>query len=206
VTAGTVVLWRHGRTEWNAAGRMQGQSDVPLDDVGREQARAAAESLARLEPTAVVASDLLRASATADALAEATGLTVTPDERVRERSFGVWEGLMRAELEERWPAEFRAWVQGGQPEGVQVERRDAVGERFAAAVTEHGEQLGADDTLVVVTHGAAISIGVTALLGLDAQTWNGVAGLSNCHWSVLAPMTHASPPWRLLAHNVGVGG
>lgn len=203
MSAGTVVLLRHGRTEWNASGRMQGQSDVPLDDVGREQAAAAARALAQVEPTVVVTSDLLRAAATAEALAQETGLPVTADERIRERSFGVWEGMLRDELAERWPEQFRVWVQGGQPEGVDVERRDAVGERFAAAVHEHSAPLEAGDTLVVVTHGAAISIGVTALLGLDPQSWNGVAGLSNCHWSVLTPMTHASPPWRLLAHNVG---
>ena len=74
-----LVLWRHGRTEWNAQHRFQGQTDVPLDEVGQAQAHRAAEVLARLEPTTIVASDLLRTRQTAAALAQVTGLTVQHD-------------------------------------------------------------------------------------------------------------------------------
>ena len=65
-----LVLWRHGRTRWNAAGRAQGQTDIGLDDLGRAQSAAAAPVLASLEPTAIVSSDLSRAADTADALAK----------------------------------------------------------------------------------------------------------------------------------------
>ena len=69
------VVWlRHGRTEWNDAGRFQGQTDVPLDDVGREQAKRAADLLVHLRPTAILASDLGRAVATAEPLAALAGL------------------------------------------------------------------------------------------------------------------------------------
>ena len=63
-----IILWRHGRTEWNLAGRVQGQSDVPLDDVGRQQARESAARLATLGPTRILTSDLRRAADTASEL------------------------------------------------------------------------------------------------------------------------------------------
>jgi len=93
VTWRQVVLWRHGRTEWNVAGRVQGQSDVPLDDIGREQARDAASRLATLRPHRIVSSDLVRASETAEILAELTSQEVELDIRLREMDFGAREGL-----------------------------------------------------------------------------------------------------------------
>ena len=71
-----VIIWRHGRTEWNLAGRVQGQTDVPLDEVGREQARSAAARLASLQPTRIVTSDLSRARDTADELGRLAGVEV----------------------------------------------------------------------------------------------------------------------------------
>ena len=89
MTVGRVLLWRHGRTAANASFRLQGQIDVPLDEVGRWQARTAAATLvARYEPTAIVSSDLTRAQETAAHLSRSTGLPVVTDERLRERGFG----------------------------------------------------------------------------------------------------------------------
>jgi len=68
-----IIVWRHGRTEWNLAGRVQGQTDVPLDEVGREQAREAAARLASLQPTRIITSDLSRALETADELGRLAG-------------------------------------------------------------------------------------------------------------------------------------
>jgi glucosyl-3-phosphoglycerate phosphatase len=78
-----LVLWRHGQTEWNVDGRGQGHLDIPLDDVGRDQAKAAATRLASLRPTAIISSDLSRAYETALALAELTGLEVQRDPALR---------------------------------------------------------------------------------------------------------------------------
>lgn len=206
MTAGTVLLWRHGQTEWNRTKRLQGQADVELDDVGLSQAARAAEMLARSRPTAIVASDLARAVGTARALGEVAGLEVSTDQRLRERSFGAWEGLDHAQIESGWPEAYRLWSGGRQPEGVGLEPRGDVGARVAAAVADHAAPLGSDDTLVVVTHGAAIGAGISALLGQDAGEWNGISGLGNCHWSVLHPMRAGNPAWRLSAHNVGVPG
>ncbi|GAB2987323.1 MAG TPA: histidine phosphatase family protein [Actinotalea caeni] len=206
MTAGTVLLWRHGQTEWNRVRRLQGQSDVELDPTGVEQAARAAEVLVRSRPTAIVSSDLVRAARTAQALVDLTGLTAVLDTRLRERSFGVWEGLDREQIEAGWPEEFRVWNGNGQPDGVGLEPRGDVGARVAAAVVEHAAALDEEDTLVVVTHGAAIGAGISALLGLDAGEWNGVTGVGNCHWSVLHAARSGRPAWRLAQHNVGATG
>lgn len=205
MTAGTVICWRHGRTEYNATTRMQGQIDIPLDDVGAWQVEQAALDLWRRHaPTRIVSSDLGRARATAQQLADLVGLEVGVDTRLRERSFGEWEGLSADEIAERWPEEFAVWQRGGDPKRMGAESRAAVAERFSAAVRELAEPMAHDETLVIVSHGAAVSLGLTALLGLDAVDWRGLVGLHNAHWSVLrASRGDAWPAWRLEAHNVG---
>lgn len=205
MTAGTVICWRHGRTEYNATMRMQGTIDIPLDEIGRWQVEQAALDLWRRHaPTRIVASDLGRARATAQQLADLVGLEVGVDTRLRERSFGEWEGLSADEIAERWPEEFAVWQRGGDPKRMGAETRAAVAERFSAAVRELAAPMAHDETLVIVSHGAAVSLGLTALLGLDAVDWRGLVGLHNAHWSVLkASRGDAWPAWRLEAHNVG---
>lgn len=197
-----LLLWRHGRTAANASFRLQGQIDIPLDEVGIWQARTAAASLvARYEPTTIVSSDLSRARATAEPLARATGLPVTEDPRLRERGFGEWEGLTGEEITARWPEEFEEWRTGGDPAGV--EPRALVADRMSAAIADHTAALRGEGTLVVVSHGAAISLVVGALLG-QPPAWRGVAGLHNAHWVEMRP-SHgdAVPPWRLHGLNLG---
>lgn len=205
MSAGTIVLWRHGRTEYNAAGRLQGQVDIPLDDVGSWQSLEGARALAtRVRPAKIVSSDLVRAADTAAALGDETGADVVLDERVRERNFGAWEGMSGDEIAERWPQEFKEWRAGLDPVREGGESRGEVGERMVRALTEHAGDLDADDTLVIVTHGAAIAIAVTAMLGIDPDTWKGIQGVNNAHWSVLkASKPGAEPAWRLTEHNIG---
>ena len=87
-----LVLLRHGQTEWNAGSRMQGQLDTDLTELGREQAGAAAEVLAKRQPLVIVSSDLRRALDTATALGERSGVHVSVDERLRETHLGDWQG------------------------------------------------------------------------------------------------------------------
>ena len=204
MSVGRVLLWRHGRTAANASGRLQGQIDIPLDEVGRWQARtAAATLLARYDPSVIVSSDLSRARATAEYLARGTGLKVTEDPEVRERSFGVWEGLTGEEIDERWPDEFAVWRAGGDPFGFEAESRADVSARLGAAIRRHAAALTPADTLVVVSHGAAIALAVGALLGQPAS-WRGVIGLHNAHWAELVPSRGgAAPDWRLTGLNLG---
>ncbi|PFG40939.1 putative phosphoglycerate mutase [Georgenia soli] len=204
MTAGTVILWRHGQTDHNAARRLQGQSDIPLNDAGIRQANLAATALAALEPTRIITSDLGRAVSTAQALADRTGLQPTTDVRLRERSFGAWEGLTQEEIKTSWPDAFDAWRHGREPEGVGAETRTACGTRVARAVEEAAAELDERDVLVVVGHGAAITLGQTVMLGLDPGNWFGLTGLENSGWTLMHPNPGREPEWRLSAYNLGL--
>lgn len=205
MTAGAILLWRHGRTAHNASFRLQGQVDIPLDDVGLLQARAAAAALfATTPPTSIIVSDLGRAVATAAFLGELAGQEPIVDKRLRERSFGVWEGLTGEEISAGWTDEFLVWRAGGEPENVGAETRAQVAARMVEAISEHAERLSADEALVVVSHGAAITLAITALLGLDIAGWRGIAGLTNAHWSELRRNSAGvTPGWRLFGHDLG---
>ena len=104
-----VIAVRHGETAWNVETRMQGQLDIPLNDKGRWQAARVAAALADEALEAIYSSDLLRASQTAEALARAQGRPIVTDRGLRERCFGVFEGMTFTEVEARWPAESRRW-------------------------------------------------------------------------------------------------
>jgi broad specificity phosphatase PhoE len=187
-----LVLWRHGRTPWNAEHRFQGHSDVPLDSVGREQAREAARYLAVMHPVAIFSSDLTRAVETASFLAELTGLPLQIEKDLRERGGGAWEGLTDTEIRARYPAEHAAWVP---PDGEPIM---VVADRASAALNRIAD--GLDGSLaVLVSHGAAINLGMSRLLGLPEEA-RVLGPLGNCSWSVLG---RRAGRWRLLEHNVG---
>lgn len=104
-----VLLVRHGETDWNVALRLQGHTDIALNARGRAQAQRLREALAGEPLDAVYSSDLQRAHATAQAIAEATGAPLRPEPALRERGFGCFEGLTLAEIEARWPEAARRW-------------------------------------------------------------------------------------------------
>lgn len=195
MTARRLLLWRHGRTAWNAERRFQGQFDVPLDSVGRGEAAAAAALLAEEKPDLIVASDLTRAIATAQALADVTGLPMHTDSRLRESSLGRWEGLTRADVEREFPDEWRRWLSGELTRRGGGELHSEVAERALAAATE-----AAGQTVVLVTHGGTAKVLTATLLGLPPALWRVIAPLANCHWSDV----RCEPAgWRLDRHNVG---
>ena len=189
-----LVLWRHGQTQWNVEGRFQGQSDIPLDPEGEQQAERAARLLAALEPKAIYSSDLIRAAATAAPLARLTGLPVIPDKDLRERYGGLWEGLTDTEIRTRYPVEHSQWHP---PEG---ETSMAVADRAGAAMERIADTLIPGSLAVVVSHGAALRLGAARLLGLQEELWGAVGPLANCAWSVLG---RRRGRWRLLEHNAG---
>ncbi|GAA3974208.1 histidine phosphatase family protein [Actinomadura viridis] len=190
-----IVLWRHGQTAWNVEQRFQGKSDIPLDETGVRQAARAARLLAGLRPTALLASPLQRASDTARALSEIVGLTVRYDPDLMERDGGRWEGLTAAEIRERYPDEHAAWQPPGGETGAQVAKR------VSAALDRALDDLPPTGLLVVASHGAAIRLGMSAMLGLPEETWDRLGGLSNCCWSVLGERRNGG--WRLVEHNAG---
>lgn len=199
----TVILWRHGRTEYNATRRLQGQVDIPLDEVGEWQAKLAARALSDQLPQrpVIVSSDLQRAVSTAALLAEPMGVDVVLDHRLRERGFGEWEGLTGSEIKTRWPDDHAAWTAGLDPKRSGAESRAEVAERVSTCIEEHAADAG---TVVIVSHGAAITLAITALIELDAVNWRGLGGLDNAHWSVLVGSApDRAPRWRLTRHNLG---
>ena len=201
MTTTRLIVWRHGNTDWNAANRVQGQSDVPLNALGEQQAVDAAELLVRLRPAALVSSDLRRAADTAAALAALTGLSVRRDERLRERYFGAWQGLTMAEVAETRPEEHARWKAGEAVIGGDIETLDDMGKRVADALQQAADSIPAGGTVVVATHGAAARQGVGHLLGWPREQLRTLRALQNCHW---AELSHdESRGWQLAAYNVG---
>jgi probable phosphoglycerate mutase len=198
VTIRRLLIWRHGRTEWNASGRMQGQSDVALDEIGVRQAHEAAPLLAAEEPTAIYSSDLVRARDTAEVLGGLVGLTVMVDARFREAYFGPWQGLTSEQIAEAYPDEFSLWRQG---KGFSVEGAEQHAEVATRMLAGIDDALDATEgTLVVVTHGAAARRAVGALLDWPDEVVGRLGPLGNCRWSELRPTSNG---WRLHAHNIG---
>ncbi len=194
-----LIVLRHGQTTWNVANRIQGQLDIDLDPAGVAQAAAAAARLAQLRPDAIVSSDLRRASDTAAALAALTGLEVSYDPRLRERSFGEWQGLTNAEAAEKYPAEYARWRAGATIDGCGVEEADDLGKRASGAFREVAE-LAPGGTVVAVSHGGTAKYGMVALLGWPGSVLPGIGALGNCHWLDLR--AYPSAGWQLRGYNV----
>ncbi|MDR2374572.1 MAG: histidine phosphatase family protein [Bifidobacteriaceae bacterium] len=203
MTARRVVIWRHGQTTYNRDGRIQGASDVALDAVGLAQAEAAAARLARLAPSAIWSSDLVRARATAAALAALTGLEVSLDARAREREFGDWEGLAVSEIGQRWPDLYQRWRAGEDLPEIGMETRDRAAARLAACVREAAAAAAEGSTVVVATHGGVSVCGITGLLELDPVHWLGLRVMRNAHWAVLEEGGRRPPAWRLVGYDLG---
>jgi broad specificity phosphatase PhoE len=193
-----LLVWRHGRTAWNAGGRFQGQLDPPLDDEGRAQAARTAPHLAALlhgEDAVVVSSDLHRALDTAAALAPLLGVPVQVDGRLREHGLGTWEGLTRDEVAEQHPGQYADWLAGRPVPGRGGEAQADVAARALAAVAD----LPPAGAAVLVTHGGTAGRLVEALLGLGPEHRRVFGPLGNCHWSELSFQPSG---WRLMRHNL----
>ena len=167
--ATTLLLVRHGRSTWNAVGRIQGQADPPLDDVGREQARLVGERLRRYRPQAVYASPLRRAYETAEIIADCLNLPVIPDDRLQEYDLGVVSGLTWEEIQEHHPAIAARWRGGsGEAEIPGEEGHQVFRERvlaiFDEIVTRHS-----GETVCVVSHGGTQGMYFNHLLGLGGR-------------------------------------
>lgn len=201
----TLIIWRHGQTDYNLQLRVQGQVDVALNERGLRQAEAASRELARLELSRIVASPLTRALQTAETVASRLGLPVETDARLQERNFGAWEGLTAEEIRAGWPNDFTSWRDWGDPDPLRtgVEPRRDVGKRVAGAWRDYAQEMEPGQTILFVSHGSACTQGVTELLEIDPSDWFGLQGLDNCHWAVLQS-TKRKPGWRISAYNLGV--
>ena len=153
----TLLLVRHGETDWNAEGRLQGHTDRPLSDYGRRQAQQLAGELEDEDLEAIYSSDLERARATAEAVARSQGLEVLVDPDLREKNFGSWEGLTDVEIAQRLPDAVR----GGWGDG---ETSDEVATRVLGALERiRSRHNGA---VLVVAHGGSLR-SILAHLGVE---------------------------------------
>jgi probable phosphoglycerate mutase len=163
-----LFLARHGQTDWNAAGRWQGHTDVPINEYGRAQARALAERMRREGVAAVASSDLARARDTAEIVARMLGVAVARvDADLREQRFGLFEGLTRGECEARFPEELarcRVDARAAPPGG---ESRQALLARVGAAVRRVVDELASP--ALVVMHGGAMRSLLRELVGATAH-------------------------------------
>ena len=173
MTLTTFALVRHGQTDWNAERRLQGATDIPLNDVGRGQARDAVAVLAPYEWDAIVSSPLSRAAETADLIAEGLGLTVSrrvPE--LTERSFGPAEGMQAGpELEAlRVPGGFKG-----------AESEDEAADRGIAALEALAEEFRGQ-RLLVVTHGTLLRVSLSRAVGQTlASVDNAALNLAHHH-------------------------
>lgn len=203
-----LVMLRHGQTEFNAGTRMQGQLDTELTDLGRAQAVAAAEVLAKRQPLLIVSSDLRRARDTAEALGERGGLPVRVDTRLRETHLGDWQGLTHEQVDATAPGARLAWRDDARWAPHGGESRIDVADRSLPLVAElvAGEpdwgQEGCDRPVVLVAHGGLIAALSAALIGLPVDSWPVLGGMGNASWAQLSG--HGDPDvdfgairWRL---------
>ncbi|MBB2935778.1 2,3-bisphosphoglycerate-dependent phosphoglycerate mutase/probable phosphoglycerate mutase [Amycolatopsis bartoniae] len=203
MTLRRLVLWRHGETDYNAAGRMQGHLDSALTEVGWNQARFAVPALARFELELVIASDLRRATDTATVLTEAIGVPLRIDKRLRETHLGEWQGLTGAEVDAAYPGDRDRWRVDATWAPPGGESRVEVAERAAEVV---GDLVASDEpleTVLLAAHGGLITALTAGLLSLPVEAWPQLGGIRNCHWVELSRRDGA---WRLNAYNAGMYG
>lgn len=169
-----IFALRHGETAWNVAQRIQGQLDVPLNERGREQAARLALALQGEGLAAIHSSDLQRAAATAQALADACGLPVKHDAALRERAFGRFEGETYTDIEARWPEDALRWRKRDvdfAPGGGETLRDFS--DRCVSTITRlaHAHR---GEAIAVVAHGGVLDClyRASARMALDApRTW-----------------------------------
>jgi len=162
-----VFVARHGETDWNAEGRWQGHTDIPLNDIGREQSRTLADSLRGEKLSGVVSSDLSRARETGEIVAATLAVRFHyADADLRERKFGVFEGLTRRQCEDQHGEAWNAYMakrilpQGAEP-------HEALQARIVRAVQKVAETVATEeDGALIVTHGGSLRALVEHVTGV----------------------------------------
>jgi broad specificity phosphatase PhoE len=175
----TLLLVRHGETDWNRDGRWQGGSDTSLNDLGRGQARVLAQELDG-NVGVVYSSDLSRARETAEIIAARLGLEIRFDPRLRERGFGSWEGLTTSEIEERFADSHRRWLAG---ESAGADDAETFEDFFARVngFLDDVLRLHPDEEVLVISHGGSIRVIHALATGLDyVRDHRLIPGVPNC--------------------------
>jgi len=163
-----LILVRHGATEWNTQNRYQGQSDVPLSDLGKQQADLLAERLVDQKIDAIYASDLKRAQMTAKTIAKKHNLKINPEPRLRELKFGILEGLTFDEAEAQYPEMIRAWLDDFNNTPVGAETIETFNARIVSLL-ESLKQEHNNEVVLLVGHGGSLSEILRVVLGLSRE-------------------------------------
>ena len=169
-----LLLIRHGETAWNAVRRLQGHLDIGLNEAGQRQAAALARALRDTPLDAIVSSDLQRAMQTAGAVARLHDVPLHTDAQLRERGYGVFEGLLYSEIEARYPEDFAAW------QGRHIDSVMPQGERFAesfrafyarsvAAIGQWAQRYDGQ-TIAIVAHGGVLECAYRAATGMTLES------------------------------------
>ncbi len=166
-----ILLIRHGETDWNAEKRLQGHLDIPLNAEGRKQAAAAGQALLNEPLDIVISSDLSRARQTAQEIAAPRGMTVHVDPGLRERCYGAFEGMLYAEISQRYPEAFAAW------RAHDIDARFPEGERVAETLREFADRVIGTITriatarqyrkIALVTHGGVLDCAYRIAQGIE---------------------------------------
>jgi broad specificity phosphatase PhoE len=205
VTLRRLVMIRHGQTDFNLEGRMQGHLESELTPKGIAQAYRAARLVVGYQPVRLISSDLSRAVRTAEQISVATGLPVTLDARLRETHLGKWQGFTPEELEVEWPGAIAAWRADPTWAPPGGESRIDVANRALPVVAELERELSGEEpvTAMFCAHGGLISSLACSLIGLVPNSWIVFGGLSNAHWAVVQRRPEPGSPWRLTGFDVG---
>ncbi len=184
-----IYLIRHGQTDWNIQGRIQGSHDIPLNETGLMQAKLLAEGMETRPVKKIFSSTLKRGMATAEALAGRQGVEIIPMPQLVEVEFGVWEGLTWKEIEESYPGEYRHWVMDpshASPPGGESQKE--ISQRCKTAVNEIIRQTGGREDIAVVSHGATLACLVSVMLGPEEEDESMIvenSSITTVHYSPL---------------------
>ena len=151
------IVVRHGETIWNTQKRLQGHQDSPLTPLGLQQADAVAERLTTEKFDALYSSDLPRAIRTAETIAKRIAHTILPDPRLRERNYGLFEGLTTVEIAERFPKDYQRFL--ARERDYQIPSGESLADKYRRVIaciedlaSRHPEQ-----RVIIVTHGGVLS-------------------------------------------------
>ncbi len=176
---GTLLIVRHGETEWNAAGRIQGHTDIGLSDRGAEQARSLGQRLSGLSIDAAYTSDLKRTSETARLALGDRSIALNETPMLREYHKGEFEGMTMTEIKAQFPDEYPKYLEKDldySPKGGESTR--VVSARMAEIIGEIKSN-HLDETVLVVSHGGALRAAMVSLLGMPLEgNWSFIFG--NC--------------------------
>ncbi len=184
-----LILVRHAESEWNPIGRYQGLLDPDLSERGKQQAKLLAQELSKEHIDTIYSSPLKRTYATALEIAKVKGLDVIKEDRIIEIDHGVWSGMLVEEVMEKYPEDFRRWLE--EPHKVEFPGGESLRSVFnrVKEFLDEVKKKHREKTVVVVSHTVPIRAMYCALLGIDlSKFWS--FGCDNASYSVVHMEEH----------------